>query len=172
MDAWREPDAYVERLRAWGVAQSPSPVLFYSTDADLLMVSRHRKTLETAFTFAVPDPELVEDLVDKWRFVQLSQRLGLRVPWSAYLRSDRSPGPGDVASYPVVVKPVVHRGSTTLMPRFAKAVAANDLEELREVWRRAASSGVDCIVQQLVPGPESSIEGYQRVRRPRQQDGG
>jgi D-aspartate ligase len=159
-NSWREPQAFAEQLTAWAARQPAAPVLYYCTDADLLMVSRYRDTLATAFAIAIPEAELVEDLVDKQRFMQLARRVGLPVPWTGPLSLDRAPRTDDVPEFPVIIKPVVHRGTTALMARDAKAVSAANLGELHAVWERAVAAGVDCLVQQLVPGSETAIVSY------------
>jgi CelD/BcsL family acetyltransferase involved in cellulose biosynthesis len=70
----------IERLVAFGKAQSSPPVLFYQEDAQLILISRHRERLARAFRFVIPDATLVEDLLDKARFQDLAKRHGLPVP--------------------------------------------------------------------------------------------
>ncbi|MGQ0573016.1 MAG: carboxylate--amine ligase [Pseudonocardia sp.] len=160
LDPWSEPEAYVERLVAWATKQPAPPVLFYPSDGELLMVSRHRERLRTAFTFLIPEAELVEDLVDKERFRALATRAELPVPPSREL-----PAGTDVDSdlglpFPVIVKPNSHRDFRRVLDRNAKAVHATTPEELRAIRVRAREADVDCVVQALVPGPESRIESY------------
>lgn len=160
LDPWSEPEAYVERLVGWAAEQPAPPVLFYPSDGELLMVSRHRERLRPAFTFLIPPAELVEDLVDKERFRALATKADLPVPPSRHL-----PAGTDVDSdlglpFPVIVKPTSHRDFRRVLERNAKAVHATTPEELRAIRGRAREAGVDCVVQALVPGPESRIESY------------
>lgn len=166
---WREPEAYVERLVAWAERQPVRPVLFYPTDGDLLMASRFRDRLRPAFRMCLPSAELVEDLVDKDRFHALAVRAGLRVPRSFYLRAGAAVGGDGPAAHdpglaelalPVVVKPVDRCHAGRLLRHNAKAIRADSAAELADLCRTAAGSGVDCMVQELVPGPETAIESY------------
>src|SRR5688572_13269150 len=56
-DPWEKPDKLVETLVAFGSNQSTKPILFYESDAELLMISRHRARLGEVFRFVIPDPE-------------------------------------------------------------------------------------------------------------------
>ncbi|SRR6266508_202522 len=162
IDPWKTPEALVESVARFGNDQSERPVLIYDGDGVLLAVSRHRERLREALRFVVPDATLVEDLVDKGRFVMLADRLGLPVPRTAVLAPAQSATPPDTdLLFPLVVKP----RSRPMEPwkavgRGAKAVRVNTPATLRELWPRLAELGIEVLVQELIPGPESSIESY------------
>jgi D-aspartate ligase len=163
LDCWAEPEALVARLVAWARVQAARPVLFYPTDGDLLMVSRFREPLGEVFDFLVPDAGLIESLVDKERFQDLAGRLGLPVPPSAVLPAGHGPADLPAAiSFPLVVKPVLHSAGGPFAPGGkVKAVRVDTPDALAEVLRLvAAGGGFSCVVQALVPGPESRIESY------------
>jgi D-aspartate ligase len=160
LDPWAEPQAYVDRLVGWAAAQSVPPVLYYPTDADLLMVSRYRDRLQEVFTVLIPDSGLVEDLVQKQRFHELADRVALPVPPSQHVPAGADPpAPGSVG-FPAIVKPVVHTTVGPFAGRRAKAVRVESAAALDGLLRQTRRSGTGCIVQSLVPGPESRIESY------------
>ena len=80
VDTWEHADEQVDTLMRFASRQSQPPVLFYQEDRDLLLVSRHRERLRSAFRFPIGDATVVEDLVDKGRFQALARRLNLPVP--------------------------------------------------------------------------------------------
>jgi D-aspartate ligase len=161
-NAWENPEQLVESLVRFGQAQPEPPCLFYQEDRTLLLVSRHRDRLREAFRFVVPDAELVEQLVDKSRFQQLAARLDLPVP-AARVINPGDPLPGDdfEIPFPLVLKPLVR-----IPPRWeplagpGKAKLVETLAELRELWPRITAANLAILAQELVPGPESSIESY------------
>jgi D-aspartate ligase len=158
-DHWLEPRTLVERLVAFGSSEPSPPVLLYQTDGDLLLVSRHREELARAFRFVLPDPELVEQLVDKWRFASLASLLDLPVPRSALLR----PGVGSPSEvdleFPLVVKPLTRMMHVwgPVEPT-AKAVHVETRARLEALWRQLAD--IELLAQELVPGAEDRIESY------------
>ena len=157
----REAGVLLERLSEWARTQAEPPVLFYGQDAALLFVSRHRERLAEAFRFVIADPELVEDLVDKARFRALARRLDLPVPETVSVDASVV-SPGDLElRFPLVVKPAAHeRGNWAAVAGDAKALGAPTAAELRAIWPRLAREGLDVLVQEMVPGPESRMESY------------
>ena len=155
VDPATAPDLLVGRLLAFAASCREPPILYYDGDWDLLMVSRMRDQLSPAFRFALADPELIEDLVDKARFQALSERLGLPVPRAARL------DPGDDAPdlrFPVLAKPLTRHNETWRRLTAGKAVHLESAADLAAL--RARLGGVEVLVQEVVPGPESRVESY------------
>ncbi len=161
LDAWNRPSALVDRMLEFARGQRVKPVLFYQSDADLLLVSRHRARLAESFELLLPDADLVEDLVDKARFHRLASELGLPVPKSLLLSAHTAPA--DVAlEFPIVVKPLVRQEAVwSAVASHAKAILFDSQDRLLELWPRiVASGGGDVLAQEVVPGPERLIESY------------
>ncbi len=158
---WDQPDQMVENLVRFARTQEEKPVLFFESDAELLMVSRNRQTLEQFFRFAIAEQTMVEDLVDKERFQKLAQQMQLPVPAAQRLQPQES-SPDDLdLRYPVIVKPLTRRpDSWKAVTAAGKALRIDSSDELWRVWPRIVDSGVDVLAQELIPGPETSIESY------------
>jgi D-aspartate ligase len=160
-DAWREQEAQVRDLLAFGRREPEPPVLYFAGDPELSIVSRHRDELGEVFRFALADAVLVDDLMDKARFSDLAERLDLPVPRTQPLR------PGDSASgelslsLPVMVKPITRdHGVWRPIAGEQKALRVDTAEEFQGVWRHLGAAGVDALAQEVVPGPETRIESY------------
>lgn len=153
-------EEHVGALVRFGLAQPEPPVLFYVTDAQLLFVSRHREQLAKAFRFVIADASLVEDLVDKTRFHALAERLDLPVPATRRIRPT-GPRPADPGiRFPIIIKPPVRREPWQAIGGSAKVLRVESAEALRELWPRLVAVGMDLLVQELIPGPETCIESY------------
>ena len=160
-DFWEGTENLVEALVRFGAAQPEPPVLFYEEDSQLLLVSRHRDRLASAFRFVVADAELVESLVDKGRFLELAERYGLPVPPTRRIRpaaDSRPPDPG--LRFPVVVKPLTRDRHWSAVGGAGKAVLAETPAALHRLWPRLGEAGIDLLVQELIPGPETRMESY------------
>jgi predicted ATP-grasp superfamily ATP-dependent carboligase len=161
-DAWEQPEALVEALARFGSSQRDQPVLYYEGDHELLLVSRHRRRLADAFRFVIPDPALVEDLVDKARFRRLAERLDLPVPRS------QSIGPLDSVAdsqpelpFPFIVKPLTRRSDHwEPIGGSQKALQVDGARAWRELRSRLAAAQLPVLLQELIPGPETRIESY------------
>jgi D-aspartate ligase len=157
---WDQPEAQVQVLERFGATAAARPVLFYQGDPDTLMVSRFRDVLGRHFRFVVPEADLVEDLVDKARFVALAERLGLPVPSAQHLRPAADGLPNGLG-LPLVIKPLIRRTDTWEgVADGAKACRVETADQLRRLWQRLAADGLEVIAQEPVPGPESRIESY------------
>lgn len=155
-----ETDPLVPALIRFAESQPEPPVLFYETDPMLLLVSRHRDELASRFRFVLADAELVEDLADKARFQALAERLELPVPRAFHLVPGIPVSDLDLR-LPVVVKPTL-RCLKVWKPLAgqSKAVLADTPERLEAIWAQVAPAGVEVVVQEYVPGPESRVESY------------
>jgi predicted ATP-grasp superfamily ATP-dependent carboligase len=160
IDPWERPDDVVDQLLAYSATQPEPPALFYQDDATLLLVSRNRDKLRDAFRFVIPDPDLVERLVDKARFHQLAEQHGLPVPPTRVLYPSRESPPRHLR-FPVLIKPVTRRPERwAAVGDGAKAVRVDDVEHLHRIWPALAAQDWMLLAQSLVPGPETSVESY------------
>lgn len=161
IDHWREPERVVDALLAYAIRRPERPVLLPQTDGDLFVASRFRDRLRDGFHLSLAEAPLVEALVDKAAFASLAGRLGLPTP-AAQAVDPRTSDASDLdLRPPLVVKPLV-RDSARWSPvePAAKARAITSQESLRRLWPQLAELGLPVLVQEAVPGPESSIESY------------
>ncbi len=160
-DPWIEPDALVDELMRFGAEQKEKPILFYESDADLLMISRHRDRLAESYRFVIPDPEIVEILVDKLRFQDLARSLKLPVPASKFFPANETNATANGLAFPVIAKPLTRRvAEWAPVAGLSKAVSLSNESELFEFHERMRDLGIDFLVQELIPGDESRIESY------------
>lgn len=159
---WDDPERIVDALVAYGLEQPQPPALFYDTDSALLLLSRHRHRLRSAFRYVIADPVLVEDLVDKSRFQLLAQRLRLPVPAARLLDPASEALPRDVeVPFPLVIKPLTrHNDQWEPFGHGGKALRVDALEQLQALWPRLAAAQLAVLAQELVPGPETRVESY------------
>jgi predicted ATP-grasp superfamily ATP-dependent carboligase len=162
-DGRGKPRLVVDTLLEWGRKQKGRSVLFYQGDEDLLMVSRNRHRLAESFRFVLPAPELVENLVHKVRFYDLATTVGLPVPQTAELRTDRSINLvlREWNVFPCVLKPILrtqnwHAG----IQGNNKAIYIQDWRAL-ELWlKRLKATHQEVVAQFAVPGGEENILSY------------
>jgi predicted ATP-grasp superfamily ATP-dependent carboligase len=141
------------------------PVLFYGTDAALLVISRNRHELGRYFRFRMPRPELIEQLVNKQLFTELALRSELPVPRT--LASDEIESAADIERHvglPCVFKPSVHIGWFDARARHGlsphKALRVETSEELARALAELRLHCESFVVQQYIPGGEELIYSY------------
>jgi D-aspartate ligase len=161
VDEWRCQDELVATLLRFAQSQREPPVLYPQTDATVLLASRRRKELGRAFRFVLADAELIEQLVDKSRFQALAERHGLPVPPAQRLAAGLGRSAPDLdVPFPVIVKPVQRGGNWSATGEIGKALLVRGEDDWMAVWPRLAWLCSELLVQQFVPGPESTVESY------------
>jgi D-aspartate ligase len=161
IDQWERPEEIVAALLRLAHALPRPPVLFPQTDGTLLLASRHRDRLAEGMRLVLADEDLIEQLVDKWRFQALAERHGLPVPRAQRLTPDPgAPVPALDVPYPLVVKPLTRTPAWARFQGSGKALRVADAAEFRERWPQLSVVGTDLLAQQLIEGPESRIESF------------
>lgn len=156
-----DPQGLLDLLLAYAGDQEHRPVLYFQSDQHALFVSRYRRQLDAAFHLLVAEESLMEDLLDKRRFRDLAEGLGLPVPPSQVLDPWRD-DPDDVTvPFPLVLKPA-SRGDDrwVALEKEGKAVPLPSARELVHLWPKLQEFGSSVLVQSLVAGPETRIESY------------
>ena len=151
--------ALVDTLLEFARRLVARPVLFYQTDRDLLLVSREREALAVGYDFVIPDPALVEDLVDKGRFQALAARLELPVPAARQIRAGQGHAAIVDLRFPVVVKAATRNGLDQLAIA-GKAVAVETPDQLRALMGELSRTDIELLAQELVVGDETAVESY------------
>jgi len=150
-------DELVETLEKLGPDWSSPAVLLPCTDLSVLLISRNRETLRTWYRFALPDPHVVEMLVDKASFVFHAQKQGLPVPRSFPVRERREAV--EVAGqlrFPCILKPWV-KTAEWKKNTSAKAFKAFTAEELLVLFDRCSGWTDMLLVQEWVAGEETDL---------------
>ena len=164
-DPWKKPEKVLEILLQFGQSQKEKPVLFYEHDALLKIVSKYRDELSRVFRFVIAETKLIDDILDKYKFHALAERVGLPVPKTKLLDANSESDWNNIdLEYPFIIKPVTRSPALwDPIAGTAKAVRIDSREELHKFRGcvAAADTKFELIAQELVAGPESSIESYQ-----------
>jgi predicted ATP-grasp superfamily ATP-dependent carboligase len=157
----RRPEEVLAVLRGLAAGRSQRPVLFPTSDPDLLLISRLRSELEPSFTHFLARPELVAAFSDKRRFRDFALEHCFPVP-ATFAPLDAA-DVGRIASklrFPVVLKPS-HPGAWTdphvqRAVDFRKALVVETLPGLLAAYDRIARYTDDLLVQEWIPGPDDA----------------
>jgi predicted ATP-grasp superfamily ATP-dependent carboligase len=132
------------------------PVLFPSSDDDVLLVSRNRERLSASYRFVLPSPESVETLMSKTLFAPFAEKEGLPVPKTCVVR-----GAADAESqtrrlrFPAILKPSVR--SRTWSRRWPKVVLVSTPGEFVATCTSMLEDAEELIAQQIIPGTDSDV---------------
>lgn len=130
------------------------PVLLPTSDRFAHLVSSRRAQLSPRYQLLLPDHALIEDLLDKQRFVQCAQAGGATVPRSVMLRGlAELPSIARHLGLPIIVKPASkeHRDRSGI----PKVILLEREEEIAATLDRyAACNGVPFLAQDYIPGDD------------------
>jgi len=78
-------DGLIPHLIELGKRLETKAVLFPCEDPNVLLVSRHREQLEAYYHILLPDPDMVEMLMDKVQFYSYANEHGLPIPKTYFI---------------------------------------------------------------------------------------
>jgi D-aspartate ligase len=158
-DVVEEPDVWLETLVAAAERSARRPVLLVAFDQALLFAGRNAEKLSRLYDFLIPSLSTATDLVDKHRQYQLAKSAGIPIPRTVYPQSgDEAVTLADEIGYPCLLKP--HQSYFGGIRLRAKVAVADGPAELRTLFDRLAADGVECLVQEIVPGGDDTLYGY------------
>jgi predicted ATP-grasp superfamily ATP-dependent carboligase len=147
------------------LARSEGRKLMFFSDDDraILTFAQHQEELRPWYYTNIPTAETVDAILDKRKFADLAQRLGLPVPWSMTPASmDELRANLDRVSYPCIIKPAHKEEWWT--PRFRevfgayrKAIECHSREELLDHYEKVLRVSPRPILQELVEGADSQL---------------
>lgn len=159
------PDADVAE-RAWlsWLASGPKgAVILPCSDFGVEFVALHRGELSRlGYRPTEADDDISLAMLDKSLTYELAEKIGVEVPRTLTLRSAEDLERGIATfSFPCALKPLqAHRSVHRLG---CKAYVASDAISFRRAYSRVAAMGIDAMMTEIIPGPESaycSAYGY------------
>ncbi|HEY8450045.1 MAG TPA: hypothetical protein VIL95_06150 [Bacillota bacterium] len=149
------PAAFIDFLVGLARSWPTRPVLYLAADDYVECVSRYRQRLAPYYRYLLPDPALVEALLDKRQTQALMSRYGFPLPrsWTAGLGFGERPLPPDL-TFPCLLKPARSYRFRRRLDR--KAIMVRNEAELRSVLGQIQSLG-PLLIQELIPGGDDCI---------------
>ena len=135
-------------------------MLLTCSDDAIEFVADNKEALRKHYVVDESIPELQHAMLDKQRTLELAQEAGCPVPlfWNITLLEDVN-GIKDSVTFPVMIKPI---HSHIFMRYYGgkKHLLANDFEELLAMVSGALGKGVEVMVCEIIPGPDTLLSSY------------
>lgn len=149
---------FVEKLIALASRYPASP-LFPVSDESLKVVSKHKEQLQEYYKVACAEWEIIQQLIEKNHTYKLADEAGIPVPRTVTPKSEEDIVRfGENLEYPCLVKPVESHRYYALFRR--KIVKVSNIDQMLAAYREAAAAGLDVVLQELIPGPDSMGVNY------------
>ncbi len=157
-DPLRNEGGFIEALIEAG-RRFDGAVLIPASDESTVAVSRHKPLLEEHYRVACPDREIAERVIDKTKTYALAQVAGVPFPKTIVPR-----GQEDLEScateigFPLLLKPAESHLFYAHFQR--KMFRVDTMAELGSLFSRADEAQLTVMVQEIIPGSDSSVVNY------------
>ena len=134
-------------------------VLIPASDESTVAVSRHKQRLEERYRVACPAWEVTERFIDKTTTHALAVECGVATPRTIVPRSPHEAADAGVEiGFPLLLKPAE---SHLFFEHFKrKMFRVETSAQLDSCYARSCEAGLSVVVQEIIPGPDSSVVNY------------
>jgi D-aspartate ligase len=147
----------IESLVRIGNRLDVKAVLYPCTDLSVLIISRYRDELASAYHIALPEHSVVEMLTDKVRFFEFAQREGLAAPATHMVRSRADLKAAiDRVTFPCLLKPPVKTTAWTSCMA-TKVCKAESAAHLMAIYERCQATSDVLLVQDWIEGTDAQL---------------
>jgi D-aspartate ligase len=144
-------------LREKGPGFVDRPVLIPITDESVLLIADNLEELRRHYRIAMPEPQLVRDLIDKEKMRAIAEQHGVTIPHTWHVTSDATfERMLEQVGYPCILKPA-GKESAWQAAGLLKAYVCEDRQALLDAWERASGLSAEVVVQQFIAGGDESI---------------
>ncbi len=166
---WTE-EAVVDDLMRIGQTLSAKAPIMITKDETVMWISETREQLGRYYEINLPDPSVVDLLMDKQKFTELALAEGWPVPrtWYVSSREELMSRLGGIV-YPCILKPAV-KNSEFRSKAPEKAWRIFDVDELVRVYEMVAQWEKEVVIQEWIEGGDDRVAYcltyYDRNSRP------
>ncbi|HEX5412868.1 MAG TPA: hypothetical protein VFZ27_13545 [Terriglobia bacterium] len=134
-------------------------VLLAAGDQELEIINTHREKLASKFRLDLSNPVAQRMMLDKLATYKAAKEVGVPAPNFWEIRSERDiDRMSDEFVYPLIVKPTISHAFREKFKR--KFFVAENLREVFESYRRADEAGLEVVLMENIPGPDSRLCSY------------
>jgi predicted ATP-grasp superfamily ATP-dependent carboligase len=158
-DLTRDDADTLTRLVDLAQEEGPLPVLFPTSDPDLMLVGRLEAELRRHYRQVAASSTMLTGFTDKRRFNTLAQQHRWPTPRTFVFHPDADVRMwSNSLHYPAIIKPAVPQAWTSRgvlqATGYAKALRLENEDELLRACDQLSLLGAESIVQEYVPGPD------------------
>jgi D-aspartate ligase len=167
-DPVQDPEKAVNELVELGKRLKHKAVLMPSADYYVTLISKFNSVLSDYFLYNIPQPSIVEIIVDKRRQYEIARQVGVPVTMTFSPSSMAEiMARQDSLNYPLVIKGASsHRWQSEFGQ---KAFLANSYDDLKACYTLASNKGIPVVIQEMIIGPNRNhykvCTYYSRERR-------
>jgi predicted ATP-grasp superfamily ATP-dependent carboligase len=156
-----DEEALLEDLIVFSKSQTHKPALFVTSDDFLNFVAKFSDELKPYYLFNLPSPELINQISDKYKQFLLASNTGISLPatYKISSASDLDKVLNELV-FPVFIKALDVNIWRKLIGGTTKGFVVNDPSELKEKITLLLNKGLEIILQEIIPGPDTQHFKY------------
>jgi len=153
----KEEKKFIKYLIEFGKSIHERPIIFIASDDFLISVSRNREILKKYFIYNLPDRELIDKIMDKFKQYKLAKRAGIPVPNTFYPEKNEELNElKKILKYPVFIKALDVNSWRAKISGTIKGFVVKSESELVKKFSILFEKKVKAIVQEIIPGPDTN----------------
>lgn len=150
-------DELITALMTLGPELNQKAVLFPCSDLSVLLISRRRDQLDRWYHVVLPEPQVVEMLMDKVGFYTYAREAGLPIPRTFIVTSMAEvEQAADKLTFPCIMKPPMRTPAWEKHVR-TKVFKISNAAELRAVYQRYSPWARVLMVQEWIEGTDAEL---------------
>ncbi len=148
----------IEALEELGPTMGQKAVLFPCEDTSVLLVSRHRQRLQSWYHIVLPEPDVVETLMNKVQLYKYADANGFPIPATRFVRTrDDAESAAEDLTFPLAVKPPISAIPEWEENSQVKAYKVATPADFLALYEQACSWADELIVQEWVEGTDDNL---------------
>lgn len=153
-----DPEPFIEFLIDLAKTY-PHALLIPASDASLKAISIHKEVLDKYFTIACPEWEIIQKIIDKKQTYAIAEKAGIPTPRTLHPHTiDEAEHIAGSMEFPYLLKPCQ---SHLYFEKFRrKMLLVNSIPETLKAFREAFEAGLDVVLQEFIPGPDTNGVNY------------
>jgi predicted ATP-grasp superfamily ATP-dependent carboligase len=147
-----------DRLFEWLESGPRGGVVFPCRDDFLEIVANKRSTFEEhGYRMLEYKDDVILDMLDKQRTYELAREAGIPAPRTTRIRRGEELKIADEFGFPCALKPIFSHAFAQHFGGRQKVLVATNHADLEEAWEAFASVGVEVLLTEIIPGPDSQF---------------
>lgn len=150
-------EEFIRTLENLGPELSHKAVLFPCTDMSVLLLSRNRRRLQDWYHIILPEPDVVEKLMNKISFYTYAEEKGLPIPGTFFLKSKADAlKAAKELTFPCILKPPI-KTPTWEKNTKAKVFKIADPNEFLAVYDQCSGWADILMAQEWIEGTDANL---------------
>ena len=154
--AYQSEEDLLEQLLSLFASIETPPVIYASGDMLVDFINRNRDRILPHSRIDFPSTQTVNELLEKTKFTKLATEHGFQIPQTIIIDESYDAQPRMDVTFPCIIKPT-WRSENWKRAKLPKVIRMKDEKELHAGLPEIRKIEANLVVQEWIPGPDSSI---------------